>query len=112
VLAGLRELQEEGEPDILHELIELFLTEVPSQLVVLREAAVANDADSVKRIAHTLKGSCGNMGAVSMGAICAELEEIGRSEDLAVAPARISNLEEEFGRVRAVFEKELSKTWK
>jgi EAL domain-containing protein (putative c-di-GMP-specific phosphodiesterase class I) len=36
----------------------------------------------------------------------AELEEIGRSGDLASAPTRISRLEEEFGRVRAVFEEE------
>ncbi len=33
VLAGLRELQEEGEPDILEELMEMFSTDVPPQLV-------------------------------------------------------------------------------
>jgi two-component system, sensor histidine kinase and response regulator len=109
VFAGLRELQDEGEPDILNELIELFLTDVPPQLAALREAVEAGDAHSVERIAHTLKGSCGSMGAVRMEAICAELEEIGRSEDLATAPVRISKLEEEFGRVRVVFEEELSK---
>jgi PAS domain S-box-containing protein len=108
VLAGLRELQVEGEPNILNELMDLFLTDVPPQLVALREAAEASDAHAVERIAHTLMGSCGNMGAVRMGAICAELEEIGRTEDLAAAPVRISRLEEEFGRVRVVFEKELS----
>ncbi len=109
VLAGLRELQEEGEPDILGELIELFLTDVPPKLVVLREAAETGDAHSVERIAHTLKGSCGSMGAVGMEALCKELEEIGHSGDLAAAPARISRLEGEFGRVRAVFVKELAK---
>ena len=95
MLAGLRELQEEGEPDILNELIELFLTGVPPQLIALK---VAGDAHSVERIAHTLKGSCGNMGAVRMETLCTEFEEIGRSEDLRAAPARISRLEEEFGR--------------
>jgi two-component system sensor histidine kinase/response regulator len=104
VLATLRELQQEGEPDILNELIELFLTDVPPQLVALREAAEAGDAHSVGRFAHTLKGSCGNMGAVRMDAICAELEEIGRSEDLAAAPVLISRLEKEFEHVRAVFQ--------
>ncbi len=70
----------------------------------------AGDAHSVERIAHTLKGSCGNMGAVRMEALCRELEEIGRSEDLAAAPVWISRLEEEFGRVRAAFEEELSRS--
>ena len=109
MLAGLRELQEEGEPDILCELIELFLSDVPTQLVALKEGVETGDAHSVERIAHTLKGSCGNIGAKRMEAICAELEEMGRSEDLAGAPGPISRLEEDFGRVRAVFEEELSK---
>jgi HPt (histidine-containing phosphotransfer) domain-containing protein len=110
VLAGLRGLQEEGEPDILGELIGLFLTDAPPQLVALREAARAGDASSVEQVAHALKGSSGNMGAVRMGAICAELEEMGRSEKLAAAPVGVSRLEEELGRVRAAFEEELAKT--
>jgi two-component system, sensor histidine kinase and response regulator len=110
VLAGLRELQGEGEPDILEELMVLFLADVPPQLVALREAVQSGDARSIERIAHTLKGSSGNIGAVRMEAICTELEEMGRSEDLRTVPARISRLEEEFGRVRVVFEKELAKS--
>ena len=108
VLAGLHELQEEGEPDILSELIELFLADIPPKLVVLREAAEADDAHSVERLAHSIKGSCGNMGAVEMEALCKELEEMGRSEDLAAAPARISLLEGAFGRVRAELVEELA----
>ena len=110
VFAGLRELQADGEGDILGELVELFFADVPPRLVALREAAKAGNARSVEGIAHALKGSCVNMGAVRMGAICAELEEMGRSEDLASAPARMSLLEEEFGRVRVAFERELSKS--
>ncbi|MDQ3636375.1 MAG: PAS domain S-box protein, partial [Actinomycetota bacterium] len=48
VLAGLRGLREEGEPDILGELIGLFLTDAPPRLVALREAAEAGDARSVE----------------------------------------------------------------
>jgi two-component system, sensor histidine kinase and response regulator len=110
VLKSLRELQEEGEPDVLKELIELFLEDVPPQLEVLQEAEEREDAQSVERTAHTLKGSSSNLGAVRMAAICAELEEIGRSGDLATAPALISGLEAELGRVRAVLERELSRS--
>ena len=77
VLFGLRELQEEGKPDILNELIELYLTDVPPQLAALREAVEAGDAHAVERISHTLKGSSANMGAVRMEALCTELEEMG-----------------------------------
>ncbi|CAN5310534.1 hypothetical protein BH18ACT10_BH18ACT10_12150 [soil metagenome] len=110
VLAGLRELQEEGEPDILGELIGLFLADVPPRLVALREAAEAGNAHSVERIAHNLKGSSGNMGAIGMEALCKGLEETGRSKDLTTTPARIYRLEEEFARVRVAFDKELQES--
>ena len=108
VLAGLRDLQEEGEPDVLHELIGLFLADVPPQLVVLREAVEVSDARSVERIAHTLKGSCGSMGTTRMAAIGAELMDAARSEDLTAAPRLLFALEEEFGRVRAALEGRVS----
>ena len=107
VLLGLRELQGEGEPDILKELIELFLEDAPNQVEALKEATEMGDAQSVERTAHTLKGSCGNLGAVRMAAICAELEVIRRSGDLAPILTQISRLEEEYGRVRAALEKEV-----
>ena len=109
VLASLRELQAEGEPDILSELIELFITEVSAQLASLQMAVEAGDAHSVERIAHSIRGSCGNMGAVGMETLCIELEEMGRSNDLASAPARVSRLAEEFERVRAALLKESAK---
>lgn len=53
------------------------------------------------RIAHTLKGICGYMGAVEMVPLCKELKDAERSGELAAA--RISRPEEEFWRVRVVF---------
>ena len=44
-----------GCPDLLKELMELFLVDVPLQLIVLRKAVDAGDVYSVERIVHTLK---------------------------------------------------------
>jgi two-component system, sensor histidine kinase and response regulator len=110
VLEALRDLQVEGDPDLLQELSELFMKEVPTELGALREAAQRGDAQEVERIAHTLKGSSANMGAVRMESICAELEERARSRELTDALAQISNLESEFARVRAVFDEGLFRT--
>ena len=103
-LAELRELQEEGEPDILEELIELYLEDAPSQIAALGEAVQAGEAQTVERIAHALKGSSGNMGATRMTAVCSELEDVGASSALYKAPELLQQLEEEFGRVRAALE--------
>jgi two-component system, sensor histidine kinase and response regulator len=104
VLAGLRELQAEGEPDIVAELAEMFLEDVPIRLTELRDAVEIGDGHLVERVAHALKGSSAAIGAVKMEVICAELEEMGRSEDLAAASERLSNLHEEFGRVGMALE--------
>ena len=101
VLASLRELQEQGEPDILNELIELFLDEAPAQLSALREAIEGGgDAGPVERVAHALKGSSGNVGAMRVAAVCAELETVGRDRELTRAPELLDQLEVEFDRTR------------
>ena len=111
VLEGLRELQQEGEPDILNELIEMFQADVPLQITFLRKAVEAADVPSAERIVHTLRGSCANMGAARMEALCKRLEEMARSGDLAATPPLISRLEVEFGRVRVALEEESSENY-
>ena len=110
VLADLRELQEEGEPDILEELIELYLEDAPSQIAALGEAVEAGEAHDVERIAHTLKGSSGNMGATRMAAICSEIEDVGASSALHKTPELLKQLEEEFGRVRATLRAKIARS--
>jgi HPt (histidine-containing phosphotransfer) domain-containing protein len=107
VILGLREL---GGPELLTELGHLFLEDVPSQLEALREAIEGGDAASVERVAHTLKGSCGNMGATRMSTICAELQDVGHSEELERAVVLVERLGAEFGRVRAALEAEVERS--
>ena len=101
VLASLREL---GDPDFISELAQVFLDDSSSRLAALREAVEGDDASSVQRIAHTLKGSSGNMGATKMAAICADLQEAGASGTLARVPELLGRLEEEFERARPALE--------
>ena len=107
-LQSLRELQEEGEPDLLKQLIELFLKETPSQLAALREAVQRGDAQSTDQVAHALKGCCLSMGAVRLASACTELQKAGARGDLAGAPEILHRLEVEFARARTALEAEAS----
>ena len=104
VLANLRNL---GDAELLAELAGMFFDDVTSRLGELREAVEAGDAAGVERVAHTLKGSSGNMGAVRMSGICAELQDVGASGDLTRAPDLLAGLEEQYGRVRPALETEM-----
>jgi PAS domain S-box-containing protein len=105
VLEGLRDL---GDEEMLRELVEMFLDDGQSSLATLRKALEEGDAQSVERVAHTLKGSSGSMGAVRMATLCAELEDVGAFGDLSRAPELLEHLEAEFERVRPVLEGEIT----
>ncbi|HEV2093549.1 MAG TPA: hypothetical protein VGR18_10335 [Rubrobacter sp.] len=92
-----------------HERSEDALAAWPAEVEHLRKIGREEQADKLEKNLEILRWSCGNIRAVRMAALCTELEAIGRSEDLAAVPVRISRLEEEFGRVRAAFEGELAK---
>ena len=108
--AAIDSLLDLGGPELLSKLAETFSGETSSALSALREAVAASDAQFVKSIAHTLKGSSGSMGAQRMSAICAELQDVGASGDLPSVPGLLERLEEEFGRVRAALEVELARS--
>ncbi|QIN82318.1 PAS domain S-box protein [Rubrobacter tropicus] len=103
VLENLRSLQEEGDPDLLTELVEVFEEDTPPRLATLREALEREDAGTVERAAHTLKGSSGNLGATRMSETARLLEEAGRDSDLSTAPALLDRLETDFEEARAEF---------
>jgi CheY-like chemotaxis protein len=101
VVAALRDLQRAGQPDILAELIAVYLRDTPSRLTALDEALARADAAALWREAHGLKGSSSHIGAVEMAQLCADLEGQARTADLTGAPATVRRLDEAFGRVRA-----------
>ena len=107
-LASLRELQQLGEPNLLNELIEMFLTDAESRLVALRKATEQRDAPAVEREAHALKGSCANFGAQPMARVCHSLQVLGRARDLTQAAKLLAQLHTEYARVRTALRAELS----
>jgi two-component system sensor histidine kinase/response regulator len=89
----------DGDREFLSELIELFKQDYPSQVLLARKAIGENDAASLQRVAHTLKGALGNLAAPVGSGLAVELESLGKEGDLAVAGKKLSELEAELPRV-------------
>jgi CheY-like chemotaxis protein len=83
----------------LAELIELFRSEYPVNLEAARAAIHANDAPALQRSAHAMKGVLGNLAADRASALAADLEDMGRSGDLAKAEPVLHNLDAELKNV-------------
>ena len=87
-------------PSFTDDLINLFLQDTAQHLQVLRSASAAGDAELLRREAHSLKGSCGVMGALQMVAIFLQLEQKAKAGSLDGADALIAQIENEFERLR------------
>ena len=74
VIDMLRQLTPPGEPDVLVEVLTLFLNEFPSRLDKLRNAQASGDIQEVQRAAHSMKGSAGNIGARALFDACRHVE--------------------------------------
>lgn len=100
VIDTLRQLTPPGEPDVLTEVLQMFLDEVPPRLERLRNAWVAGNIQEVHRAAHSLKGSAGNVGARRLYDVCKQLDELGKAGDTA-SSALVDSLMAEYRVVEA-----------
>ncbi len=99
VLAELRQLQGEGEPDIVQELAEAFQSETPPLLEAMHQAVLERQPEQLGRAAHNLKGSSHNLGARMMATLSTELETLGKSGTVEGAAELVTRLEQEYQRV-------------
>ncbi len=101
VLESLRQLTPSGAPDVLTEVLQMFLQEVPPRVARLRNAWASGDIEEMYRAAHSLKGSAGNIGAERLLGVATRLDAIGRAGDLTNSAPLVDALEIEFGKVEA-----------
>lgn len=58
----------------MRELVDLFVGELPERMAAVREAFGAGDAESLRRLAHQLKGAGSGYGFGPISAAAGELE--------------------------------------
>jgi len=93
----IRDLME-GDEDFLATLTALFEKSGPESVAEMERALKASDADKLAIVAHTLKGSCGNMGSTTLRELCARLEEEGLAGNLAEATRLFASVGKELNR--------------
>ena len=102
ILEDLKSLQVEGKQNILKSLFDLFMRDTPVRLDEVDAAVERGDGEAVRKIAHTLKGSSGNIGAQRMARVAALLEDQVQSEEISHASDLLSRLRQEYLRVQVV----------
>ena len=99
-LENIRALSLQGGDALVSKVIAAYVGDTPQHLRTLRQAIGGEDADTVRRIAHSLKSASANVGADTLARLCKDLEQMGRAACVTGAATLLTDMEEEFLAVR------------
>jgi len=91
----------DGDREFEAELLSVYLEDTASHLAALEEAVAAGNVESIEREAHHIKGASGNVGALGMHILTAELESLGKQKTKAGADRLTLKLRAEFEAVQS-----------
>jgi two-component system, sensor histidine kinase and response regulator len=83
------------DPQLLREVVDIFLSDYPLRMSALRLAIAEADWRTAEKVSHTLKGMLSNMAATRAASAAAHLELLARSVDAAALPDALASLEGE-----------------
>jgi CheY-like chemotaxis protein len=84
-----------GDEQLLHEIVDLFLEDLPERLAAVRKAVRRRDALALSSAAHALKGAVSHFAARDSFEFALKLERMGRAGDLDGAEEALSGLKNE-----------------
>lgn len=91
-----------GNRQLLREIVEAFLDESPRLLATIRGAIEKQDAKTLQRAAHTLKGATRYFGAAHASEMALQLETMGKKGELTHAQNALIDMEREMARLTPV----------
>ncbi|NUQ00220.1 MAG: response regulator [Armatimonadetes bacterium] len=89
----------DSDPELVAELVDLFLTETPGMLDELRQGIAGRDMKAVERIGHTIKGAVGNFAAQPAFEAAHRIERMGRAGELDDIETALTALLDELERL-------------
>ena len=91
----------------LGEAIRPFLEDMQGYLVDLEDAIASNQADTLRRVAHAIKGAASNLGAIALAHVARDMESQAEAGKLDSCRELLLQLRTEFAIVEPVLTNEL-----
>jgi two-component system, sensor histidine kinase and response regulator len=108
VLDSIRALQREGAPNLFNKLVTIYLTQASAIIISLSSAVIEKNAQDIFHLAHKLKSSSANVGAVYLSSLLKNLETLGRQSKTEGTANLFTAIEKEFEAVRDSLEELMS----
>ena len=110
VLYALKELQIDGEPDFLERVVRTFLDSSADLMAQLQASSTRSDVERMRFIAHRMKSSSANVGAMQLSQYSQRLEQACRQQSCSDADRLVAAMVEAFNAAKAVLETEIDRT--
>lgn len=88
-------LRRAGGEKLLEKMTRMFIDAAPSRLLGVEAGLAAGAFSDAERAAHSLKGSAGQLGAMSLHDRCDRLEKAIAERNVAAANSELSNARKE-----------------
>ncbi len=103
-LEAIRTLDSNGGNDLLHRIINLYLSNANTLLRSLEQAWVTGELDGIRSASHTLKSSSNQMGAHGLAEQCREVENEARNHRYDATGKALSRIKQEFANTHAALD--------
>jgi PAS domain S-box-containing protein len=98
-LEHLRTMQDDSQPSLVRELIDMFLAESSGHVARLSDALHGGNATALRALAHRFLSMTQNIGARRLSALCEEVERLAKAEQLDAAQRLLQDVHHERQRV-------------
>jgi histidine phosphotransfer protein HptB len=104
---ALARLHAHGGAGLVTHMVELVLATAEERIRAVRLGLQTGDAQAIARAAHSLKTSCGIVGAQTVAELSAALEQGAASRDEQAIPPLVADLERAYHATREILLQEL-----
>jgi signal transduction histidine kinase/CheY-like chemotaxis protein/HPt (histidine-containing phosphotransfer) domain-containing protein len=94
-----------GDTEIAKTVIEVFLEDIPKQIESMKQSLKTSDAETIERIAHSIKGAAANISGEALCELAAEIEKACKDGRLDLVAGRCPELELQFNRLKEAVQK-------
>lgn len=95
----LRQLAESGEAGLVEEVLSVFQSDTAERIAAMRAASARDDRTEIRKQAHALKGSSGQVGAAGLAERCRALEISAGTVSAAELAEMVAGIGREFETV-------------
>jgi signal transduction histidine kinase/DNA-binding response OmpR family regulator/HPt (histidine-containing phosphotransfer) domain-containing protein len=98
----------DNDSDLIKILCNIFLEDVPTQILLLETAIKTKNRSEIKRIAHSIKGASSNIGGTNLFKTAETIEETAKTSSIPKLNKQLKKLKTDFNKLQTIIIKSIA----